>query len=292
MFWSSSQIPNAHLTSPPLPFPPPEFYPLHLSMEEGIPSFPSTTMLRSNPPRVTDAHDDDDAYSTAIVPFTKATYIVQVPKDQVFRVPPPENARLAEEYRNKANAGGSSHSSIRLVIVFLVLLAIAIFCLCGVLIFYFAANPGVPHVSVHSIVVKNPTSSKPVFEIVMKAQNPSKSMDYRHKTGGKVELFHKGKKIASGDPPEFSIDHKDATEIKLSLRGSKATLPKEMVSSTTKRTTRDVFALSLSAEFPVKLGYGAFRTRRKELGIDCDLKMSKVGKEMHVKSQDCKAEFE
>lgn len=264
-------------------------------MEEGVQSLSSKPMARSNSPRGTDLFVDvyGDGYasdlSTAIVPFTKSTYVVQVPKDQIFRVPPPENARLAEEYRNKAKSGGSSHSYTRLAIIFLVLLAIAIICLCGTIIFYFAANPGVPHVNVESISVKNPLSRKPEFEIIMKAQNPSKSMDLRYKDDGKVELFHQGKKIAYGEPPDFSIGHKDTTEIKLSLLGSKATLPKE-INSTTKG--RNIFPLSLSADFPVKLGLGAFRIRKKKYSVNCDLRMSKVGKEMHVKSQNCKVEFE
>ena len=34
------------------------------------------------------------------------TYVVHVQKDQIYRVPPPENAYLAERYRNARGGGG------------------------------------------------------------------------------------------------------------------------------------------------------------------------------------------
>ncbi|XP_066388582.1 NDR1/HIN1-like protein 13 [Miscanthus floridulus] len=47
------------------------------------------------------------AATAAAATPTHDTYVVQVQKDQIYRVPPPENAYLAERYRNERGGGGN-----------------------------------------------------------------------------------------------------------------------------------------------------------------------------------------
>ncbi|ONK74018.1 uncharacterized protein A4U43_C03F1950 [Asparagus officinalis] len=254
-------------------------------MEEGVPPLPPKSMPHPNSPG--DANGDANSLSSAIIPFNKNTYVVQVPKDQIFRVPPPENARIIEEYHNKMKTSKNRPYDCSCVaLVFMVLLGTAFLCLSGVLIFYYVANPGVPHLNVDHVALVDPSSAKPKFDITIKAQNPSATMDFRHLSGGKVDLFNNGKHIASDIPPDFDVGHKDTTEIKLSLLSSKAKLPKEF-NSTAKGSKNALVPLSLSAEFPVKLGFGILRMRKKKLAVNCDFKVSKTAKGLNVASQNC-----
>ncbi|CAL9064530.1 unnamed protein product [Musa banksii] len=85
------------------------------------------------------------------------TYVVRVPKDQVYRVPPPENAKLAERYRNQNRSrrrGSPCLSCLKWIlgVAFLVLLLIV----AVTVIFFVVVRPGAPTFTVQRLFVEPP----------------------------------------------------------------------------------------------------------------------------------------
>ncbi|KAI3460017.1 hypothetical protein Pfo_016680 [Paulownia fortunei] len=83
-----------------------------LSDEKDCPLFNETNRhgnddIRSSPPKETtkaNSPTEDDPLPESSQPtFHSGTYVVQVPKDQIYRVPPPENAFMLEERNRKQN---------------------------------------------------------------------------------------------------------------------------------------------------------------------------------------------
>lgn len=78
-------------------------------------------------------------------PQPRSTYVVQVPKDKLFRMPPPENARLFEHYTRRANRHrrcSCAHVCTWALVTLLVLAA-------AVGVFYIAFRPRRPEYSIY-----------------------------------------------------------------------------------------------------------------------------------------------
>ncbi|KAK2659702.1 hypothetical protein Ddye_006235, partial [Dipteronia dyeriana] len=73
--------PPLNLSTPPLP---------HPLMEERVPPPPGV-------PNPNSPHQPSSLYPTTPA-FRPGTFIVRVPKDQIYRVPPPENALIIERH--------------------------------------------------------------------------------------------------------------------------------------------------------------------------------------------------
>ncbi|KAJ7960419.1 Late embryogenesis abundant hydroxyproline-rich glycoprotein [Quillaja saponaria] len=107
------------------------------------------------------------------------SYVVQIPKDQIFRVPPPENAGRYQQYTHKKNRRSSCCCCfcwlLGVIITLIVLLAIA----AG--IFYLVFKPESPNYTVERISIKGMNIStlsstatiSPEFDVAVRANNPN-----------------------------------------------------------------------------------------------------------------------
>ncbi|KAL6578320.1 hypothetical protein OROMI_010648 [Orobanche minor] len=64
------------------------------------PTNENQTTRRTNSSATKNDHDGPPPESSRKPVFTPGTYVVQVPKDQIYRVPPPENASMLEQRIN------------------------------------------------------------------------------------------------------------------------------------------------------------------------------------------------
>ncbi|KAK9990214.1 hypothetical protein SO802_025199 [Lithocarpus litseifolius] len=194
--------------------------PLHSSGSKSLPPAPSPLLI--TPP--------SDMYSE--------TYVIQIPKDQIYRIPPPENALFVErhgkkpvEKKNKARPKcwvwiiGSILAVLALIIA-LILVTLSIV--------YRSKSPSF---SVAHVLVKyaqNSThkhSQSAGYTISLKANNPNEIMGIDYDSGGVVTLSSEGKKIATGEFPSLEQGENGFKKIKVFLKGTKETLPKEIEKS-------------------------------------------------------------
>ncbi|RWW53124.1 hypothetical protein BHE74_00040408 [Ensete ventricosum] len=282
-----------HRTSPSPPYHPLCVPPLvtHPPMAERAP--PST------PPRpAADAPFDPDTAAYPLADpnshpessFHLGTYVVQVPKDQVYRVPPPENAYLAERYRNKDKTRRKSPCVGLLKWILSAALLIFFLLVVIVVVFFVTAKPATPTFAVERLAVKSSGTShlKPEYDLTMRVHNPSQKMGYAYEAGGTAVIAHSSVDIAAGKTPGLRQGYQNTTTFRLVLHGSNTdALPKTIDRSL--HGSKDVVSLELTARFvvtPRTMGVDLWTT---SLDLACAVGASGLGKEARIVSQECKS---
>lgn len=232
--------------------------------------------------------------------YHSETYVIQVPKDQIYRIPPPENAIIAERLRQPGtrNKKKSRCCSLCLLVTAVILVVLT---LIGIAItaLYFVFSPKAPSFSVAQALVKYPKSSSahkhsspPGYEISLRAKNPNNFMGIYYRTGGVATLSFKGKKIAKGKFPRPYQDMKKSTKINVVLKGSNAPLPRQMEKSMKDKKSKKPIILALNVKFQVKMRLGTMKTWIIDTDVACKFKVSKLGVGSRILWQKCHTEFE
>ncbi|KAF2284053.1 hypothetical protein GH714_018727 [Hevea brasiliensis] len=199
-------------------------------------------------------------------------YIVQIPKEQIFSVPLPENAITAERYRNPETKESSHRNRLVCVIITLLVVAAIVGLIAGVVHNVF--NLETPAFSVVHVRVKNPPSSshKTSFEITLKAKNRNERTESIYSSDGEITLLYNGHKIGSGKSPEFDQAADSSKKIGLELRSSKGALPEEIERSIRDKMGKRHVSLVLKMNnVPVKM------KSWKAIDVVCNLKVSSLG---------------
>ncbi|KAL1190323.1 NDR1/HIN1-like protein 13 [Cardamine amara subsp. amara] len=203
------------------------------------------------------------------------TYVVQVPRDQVYWTPPPENAKILERRRNsEPTRKNKRFCSKRCKLFFIAAIVIGVLICLITLIVGFLFKPEPPVFNVKKL-------GKPHhFEILLTSKNPSSDMWVTYK--GLVSLTYKNKNVGQGNFPELSLAVSGSHTINLELEGSKnaALLPPEVVS------------LVLTMELNAGFGTGLVK-RAKEVAVTCDVKVKGLldAHKVEIVSESCESEF-
>ncbi|XP_050213304.1 NDR1/HIN1-like protein 13 [Mercurialis annua] len=241
-------------------------------MAERVPSSPPP------PPQPPTLNLHDPSISPSPPVFESGTYVVQVPKDQIYHVPPAENALLFERHRNPPQKKRRScYYSLCfcccLVIVFLVI-AIGL----GIGLSFALFKSENPEFLIQSFVVKTQTTTtNPDYEIRLKVKNPNQKLDILYVHGGIASLLHNNEKLATGKFPTFHQEESNLTEIGIVLEGQniESAKPKTHVS------------LSLAMEIPAKMKTSSFKTGEVNFVIICEFAVDTLGKGTKLLSQQC-----
>ncbi|KAG1334563.1 putative NDR1/HIN1-like protein 13 [Cocos nucifera] len=229
-------------------------------------------------------------------PLTRPTetYVVQVPKEQIYRVPPPENAKLVEQYRNNHNNRRQRRPIVScLKWTIGIALVLAILAAIIAIIYLLVVRPADPSFSVTRVVLRNPNRRagslpKPEYDFTMRVENPSLRMGYSYGAGGKAILAHDGADIAAGKTRKFEQGYQNTTTFGLVLQGSHKVLPKQIQRSL--KGSKDVIPMSLVIEFSVEKTIGEMVMGSKSMDVTCDIKVSGLA-EARVVSQECETKF-
>ncbi|ESQ46126.1 hypothetical protein EUTSA_v10000276mg [Eutrema salsugineum] len=211
------------------------------------------------------------------------TYVVQVPRDQVYWTPPPEHAKYVEKRRNIPKKNKKNGCSKRLMWFFIILVVFG--CLLGAitLILHFAFSPTLPVFAVERLTIK-PSN----FEVTLRAENPTSNMgvSYLMKKNGVVSLTYKNKSLGRGKFPKMSQAASESNKVNVKLDGStkNAVLPPRG----SKQPVSLVLMMELKAEYeagPVK--------KNKEVLVTCDVKVKGLldAKKVEIVSENCESEF-
>ncbi|XP_024976184.1 NDR1/HIN1-like protein 13 [Cynara cardunculus var. scolymus] len=229
----------------------------------------------------------DDEEESDLLPEHNSTYVIQVPKDQIYRIPPPENAIVAERYRITVPERKSCITwSCIMTFVLMVLLFIG-FITCISLAVADKQDPGfrVRHIRV---TTKGKGQKKEhEFHFTLRSKNENDRADIYFLKGGRSSLTFRERTIAKGRFPAMEQDSDSLENLKLKLiSGSEKKLPMEIKKSLNGTFHRPI-KLTLKFEAPVRFQVGAFPVKDKKLSIVCNLKVNKLTKNARVLSQDC-----
>ncbi|XP_061345935.1 NDR1/HIN1-like protein 13 [Gastrolobium bilobum] len=214
------------------------------------------------------------------------TYVVHVPKDQIYRVPPPENARIAENYRNPPSRD-TKQTRCWCFVLIIVFIAIVIF-IGGLLggLFSIVLTPKDPRFSIQRFLLE--TTPHPKYNITLQVYNPNSKVDISYKEGGVVSLSLRRQGIASGAYPTFHQPHHNSTVFGVALKGSKAGFPKEVDESMKSDTNKVHVAFSLTIHVLARMRMGLLRSGTMKYDVTCQLLVDTLAKTTtRVLSQQC-----
>ncbi|XP_027339423.1 NDR1/HIN1-like protein 13 [Abrus precatorius] len=255
----------------------------HTLMEERISSLPTP------PPQPPSQDYTDKSLSTELQlsNINPGTYIVQVPKDQIYRVPPPENARIVEQYRNSPSKGKKKTPCWCFVFIIIVLIAIAtvIVSLLGGL-FSVVLKPKDPKFSIQDLNVLNSTSH-PKYNVTLQVHNPNSKVAISYKEGGDVSLSLRRQQIALGSYPTFYQTPQNSTAFGVTLKGSKVGFPKEVEESMTNDKNKVHVTFSLTIHVPARMKMGLLHSGIVKFDVMCQVTLDTLAKTSHILSQHC-----
>ncbi|KAK1435485.1 hypothetical protein QVD17_01249 [Tagetes erecta] len=230
--------------------------------------------------------DDKEEYKDLLDTYDE-TYVIQVPKDQIYRVPPPENAIFAEQRRNAVPATKSAFSIKCMLLTALVLSLIVIF-ITGICLT--VADKDDPTFRVHRIYVTTKGKAKHkqhAFDFTLRSKNTNNHAVISFDKGGKASLSFGDRSLAKGQFPMFKQESDSLKYAKLKLvSGSGKTLPKAIQKSMN-GTSHTSIKLLLGFNVPLRFKVGVFRVKRKTLSIVCNVKVKRLINRARILSQDC-----
>ncbi|XP_062172307.1 NDR1/HIN1-like protein 13 [Alnus glutinosa] len=258
----------------------------------------------SPPPRIDDTSSETS--ETTLKPATPdsekpvpppGTYVIHIPKDQVYRVPPPENAR-----RYKDLASRKSHRRpcclcvcwiFGLLAVFLILLGIT----AGIL--YLVFKPESPNYSIDTIAISglNLTAAavattsvltvSPEFDVTVRADNPNDKIGIYYRKDSSVEIYYADVRMCNGVLPVFYQPSNNITVFKTALKGSGIELTSTMRNSLVQEQNLGAVPLQLKLRAPVKIKVGSVKTWTITVKVDCDITVDKLTAAAKIVSKDC-----
>lgn len=221
------------------------------------------------------------------------TYVIKIPKDQVYRVPPPENARRYNQYtrRNHRRCRCCCCFSwlIGIIFVLVVLIGIA----AGVL--YLVFRPEAPNYSIDSIAIRginitSPSSTaamSPEFDVTVRADNPNDKIGIHYETDSSAEVFFNEVRLCNGALPAFYQPSNNVTVFETALKGNGIQLRSEDRRALLEAQTKREVPLTVKLRAPVKIKVGSVKTWKITVKVDCDVTVDKLTAQAKIVSKHC-----
>ncbi|KAF5784648.1 hypothetical protein HanRHA438_Chr10g0431961 [Helianthus annuus] len=232
--------------------------------------------------------DDDEEYEDLLDTNPDETYVIQVPKDQIYRVPPPENAIFAEQKRVAVPATKSMFSA-KCMLLSIVILLLVIGLITGLCLSM--TDKKDPTFRVHRVHVTTKGKGKDKqheFDFTLKSKNTNGHAVILFGKGGKASLSYRDtRSLAKGPFPTFKQDTNSLKYERLKLiSGSGKTLPK-VIQKSMNGTSHKAIKLLLGFNVPLSFKVGVFSVKSKMLSIACNVKVKRLTKRARILTQDC-----
>nr|GME21777.1 protein YLS9-like [Ipomoea batatas] len=189
------------------------------------------------------------------------TYVVQVPKDQIYRYPPPENAR-----RFNALSKRKPRRS----------------CCCQ------SPKYTVSSIAIKGLNLTSPSPISPEFDVTIRAENPNDKIGIYYRKGSSVTVFHSDVKLCEGALPTFYQPSNNVTVFPTALKGSNVALGSAVKSVLANQQRQGGVPFRLNIKAPVKIKIGAVKTWKITVKVKCDVTVDALTEKSNVISKDCK----
>ncbi|KAJ4977792.1 hypothetical protein NE237_008572 [Protea cynaroides] len=222
------------------------------------------------------------------------TYVVQVPKDQIYRFPSPENAARYERYsRGKPRRGCCCRCfccCFSFIVTLIVLIGIA------ALVFYLVVKPKAPSYSVSSISIVgfnlNQLTSQtltPEFDVYVSADNPNTKIGIYYEPSSSVEIYSSSNvKLSNGTVPVFYQPTQNVTVFEVIMKGT-VPLTTALNSTLLQEQSAGKIPLELYCNVPVKLKIGSVSTWKITVKVTCNIVVNSLSTNSNIVSKSCSA---
>ena len=225
---------------------------------------------------------------------TPGTYVIQIPKDQVYRVPPPENARRYDQYTRRKNPRSSCCCCLCWLIGLLLILVILLGITAGVL--YLIFRPEAPDYTINSVAIKginltslalSTTAFSPEFDVAVRANNPNDKIGIYYEKDSSVEIYYNDVSLCSGSLPAFFQPSNNITVFQTLLKASGVELRSTDVKTLVDAQKKGKVPLNLKLRAPVKLRVGSVKTWKITVKVNCDVTVDKLMAQAKIVSKKC-----
>ncbi|VAH65205.1 unnamed protein product [Triticum turgidum subsp. durum] len=198
------------------------------------------------------------------------TYVVQVPKDKVFRVPPPENARLFQHYtrRAKRRAGCSYLRACLYAVIIVLSLAVLL--------------AGVGNASA-------PSALSPGFAATVRADNSANAKVGVHYdgAGSRVAVSYEGVRLADGAWPAFYQAPGNVTVFVARAKGAGIRFAERERGQMAAAERLWSVPFDVDITVPVRLQLGGVRTWAVPVTVRCAMAVDRLAASAKVVSRSC-----
>ncbi|WCJ41519.1 Late embryogenesis abundant (LEA) hydroxyproline-rich glycoprotein family [Euphorbia peplus] len=218
------------------------------------------------------------------------TYVINIPKDQIYRVPPPENAKkFATFTRRKTHR---SSCCCFLYSLFGVLLTLIILAGISAAVFYFVVKPEAPEYTIDSISIKglNLTSAgpySPEFDVTVRADNGNDNIGIDYVSGSSVEVFYEDVRLSYGQLPVFYQGSNNVTVFTTVLKDNGIELTSSVREGLVDGEKKKTVPFGVKLRAPVKLKVGSVKTWTITVKVDCDVTMDSLTAGGKMVGKDC-----
>ena len=207
------------------------------------------------------------------------TYVIHIPKDQVYRVPPPENANRYQALSRKSKTRRRPCCrclcwSFGILAFLLALLAVS------AAIFYLVVKPRSPNYSVDAISVSglNFTAAaaaassasltvSPEFDVIVRADNPNDEIGIYYEPKSSVEIYYDDVSLCNGAVPSFYQPSNNVTVFEIALKGYGVVLTSTVKNSLLQAQSQG----KVTVRAPVKIKVGSVKSWTITIKVDCDI---------------------
>ncbi|CAL4897070.1 unnamed protein product [Urochloa decumbens] len=212
------------------------------------------------------------------------TYIVQVPKDQVLRVPPPDRARRYKKLAARpARRRLLRRACCCACAAFLILILLAAaFAGAAYLVF----RPRAPTFSVASLSIRglnnlstSSTTLSPELDAAVRADNGrNRKVGIEYRGGGSVTVSYAGERLAAGPWPAFRQPPRNVTAFAVDMRGQGVRLTEEQRRRLAAERAAGAVPMAVEARVPVRLRFGktVMRTWTVDVKARCDVAVDRL----------------
>ncbi|ESQ42136.1 hypothetical protein EUTSA_v10015699mg [Eutrema salsugineum] len=227
-------------------------------------------------------------------PPPPGTYLVQLRKEEVFRVPPPENARryeyLSRRKHNRSTFRRCFWSFLATLLVLLILAALVV----GILFLIYRPHKplfSVSGVSIAGINLTSPSSPiSPVIKVKVRAKNVNARLGLIYGKGGAIELYYDGIKLGDGEFTAFEQPAENVTVTVTKLWGLRIQLASSSRKELMGLEKKGKVPFDLRIKAPVKFKVGAVTTWTMTVTVDCKLTLDKLTVSSTVITENCVTE--
>ncbi|KAJ3681020.1 hypothetical protein LUZ60_015509 [Juncus effusus] len=223
------------------------------------------------------------------------TYVIQIPKEQILREPPPENAHRAKVFARRPRRRQLIRRCFCCSIASLLCLILAVGAFIGIL--FLVLHPKAPSYGLTSVsfagmdpvLTSAYASLSPRIDTVIETNNTNKKISIIYQEGGTVSLSFQDTELCSGEWPSFRSKPKTSAEFKVELSGSGILLTSTTRDALVNDHSKKEVPLVMEAKVPVKIKLGAFTSWKITVKVKCDITVGGITGDPNILKKDCTA---
>ncbi|KAF3953111.1 hypothetical protein ACB098_08G087600 [Castanea mollissima] len=223
------------------------------------------------------------------------TYVIHIPKDQVYRVPPPENADRYHALTRKSKTRRRPCCCCLCWFLGVLALIVALVAVSAA-IFYLVVKPRSPNYSIDAVSISgvNLTAASsasltvsPEFDVTVRADNPNKKIGIYYQPKSSVGIYYDDVSLCNGAVPSFYQPSNNVTVFKTALKGSGVVLTSTVKNSLLQAQSQGKVPLLLTVRAPVKIKVGSVKSWTITVKVDCDITVDSLTTNAKILSKDC-----